>query len=330
MRKNKNATLNKRRIMLVLIIAVVFILAIVAFGRYIYNSMTNSYATSAVFYFASDFLTPQNVEHQYSNWNGKDLYKIYINLYSYNYPNKLEDSDYNIDYNLTVEDNQYVDFSIKNKSGTVLSMPDIIYRTEKSKTIVIEVTPKEDVDVSSLSSVSIKVKAKATRAKETSTDTSIPTFEREIAGTFVLNISPGGSYTYSINDAEDEDSFELLLTNSSGTANTFNLSVNPEEVIFDMASNELVKYMIKSSITTQSVNVSNNVTDSDDNDSTDDDNDSDSTDDNSIDYVKSLKVKLPAESTIKINFYKKDSSADYTYSLNSNIGETSIVTVSAN
>jgi hypothetical protein len=297
MKKRKNVGLNKSKVTIVSTIVLIFILSIVVMGRYIYNNSKNSYATSSKFYFASDLLDGKT--HEYSNWNGKDTYKIYIDLYSYNYPNNLEDSDYNIDYTITVEDNEYVDFTIENTAGTTLSK-DTIYKTQKQNTAVIKVTPKSGVDLSTVSKVNVNVTAKATRSTETFTNTDIPTFERELKGTFVLNLS-AGDYTYDINDAEGDSTCELLLTNLSGNANTFKLSIDPTIVIFDLTSSELVKYLVDGKTTTQSVS--------------------------GADYVKSLEVKIPAESTIKIDLYKSDSTQDYTYSKNSNISETSVVTV---
>lgn len=87
--------LNKLKVGIVIIV-VVLMIGITAFGRYIYNSTREAYFVAEQFYFSSDILTMNNPNYTYTNWGGLSTYEIEFELHSY--VNELTKLDYDLGY----------------------------------------------------------------------------------------------------------------------------------------------------------------------------------------------------------------------------------------
>ena len=74
-------------------------IAITAFGRYIYNTAREAYFLAEQFYFSSDILTMANPTYTYTNWGGSSVYQIEFELHSY--VNELTKIDYDLGYTVS-------------------------------------------------------------------------------------------------------------------------------------------------------------------------------------------------------------------------------------
>jgi len=94
----KRGKLNKLKVSIVIII-VVLMIAITVFGRYIYNSIRETYFLAEQFYFSSDILTMNNPDYTYTDWGGTSVHEIEFELHSY--VNELTKLDYDLDYTVS-------------------------------------------------------------------------------------------------------------------------------------------------------------------------------------------------------------------------------------
>lgn len=213
--------LNKVKIAIIVIL-IVLAFAISVFGRYIYNSIRESYFTARQFYFSSDILTVSRAEYQYDNWGGLDVYPIEIELYSYN--NQVSKLDYDLDYTVTCSTsdtdkirctvNSYDEDATTTDTGT-------IYATTNTSKVTVFVTPLTEMRENE----TVKVLVSAS--------TEVP-YQKTISCEFTLKIQNQSGVNYSIEDVANQDYAVLKLVNTSDIATQVTLEFDPSVLRLDM------------------------------------------------------------------------------------------------
>lgn len=221
MKKHKN--INKFKVG-ICIFLIVFVVTIAVFGRYIYNSVRESYFTAKQFYFSSDILTVNGSEYQYDNWGGVDIYPIEFELYSYN--NVLSRVDYDLEYTVTCESlSDKISCTVNTENGGTTANG-VIYATlngtpNNASRVLILVKPLAQLTKGEV--VKLRVKAK----------TQVP-YEKEISCEFSLQIRTESESTYSISDIENRDYALLELVNGNDTSAQVVLTFDPSKVRLDL------------------------------------------------------------------------------------------------
>ena len=299
--------MKRRRLIIILILLVIVLPVGVAFSRYITESIKNYIMEANNFYFNSDKLVYGGTTYGINNWGGVGNIEIQIQLN--NHKNNILTSDSDIAYTLTTScDASAVICTLDNNSG-------VIYRNEKTDDILLTVNPRRAFNDGE--SVTVGVSA-----------TSSSPYVKTLSATFVITVGTRG-INYEIRDSVGSPYFLFTITNAQDTykvITAFNghqvgellttsqylalsaqdkqncasalitLTFNPATVILDTTSD----IMKNASYTTSLYD--------------------------GINYISSITFKVDVLSSTEIRFYKRNSSANYTYPITN---PTSIVTFTA-
>ena len=298
---------RKWRLIIILFLLVIVLPVGVAFSRYITENIKNYIMEANNFYFNSDKLVYGGTTYGINNWGGVGNIEIQIQLN--NHKNNILTSDSDIAYTLTTTcDANAVICSLDYNSG-------VIYRNEKTDDIVLTVNPRRAF--SDGESITVGVSA-----------TSSSPYVKTLSATFVITVGTRG-INYEIRDSVGSPYFLFTITNAQDTykvITAFNghqvgellttsqylalsaqdkqncasalitLTFNPATVILDTTSD----IMKNASYTTSLYD--------------------------GINYISSITFKVDVLSSTEIRFYKRNSSANYTYPITN---QTSIVTFTA-
>ena len=279
-----------------IIIGIIIILSTItlAYGRYIYNEIRDSYLATKSFYFNSDKLTTSRAIYQVDNWSAVDPYSITINLN--NRKNNLVYSTSDITYEISYICSDNVLCSVSSTGGVLKS-------EEQSATFNALITPNATFNDGDEAFIEINVK-------------STNPYEKILSGRFILKVGKSGlSYkiedkvnrpylnlsitntidyyliktafdNYSVNDRIDKTTYQELSEENQAkcVSAQITLTFDPNIVIFDMTNSI---YLKKDSITTINIDGYN--------------------------YINSITFKMEPESSETIKFYKADTTNDYTY-----------------
>lgn len=286
--------MKKKIIYIIICIIIVLSTITLAYGRYIFNEIRDSYLATKSFYFNSDKLTTNRAIYQVDNWSAVDPYNITINLN--NRKNNFVYSTSDITYEISYVCSSNVLCSVNSTGGVIRS-------EEQSATFNAIITPNATFNDGDEAFIEITVK-------------STSPYEKILSGRFVLKVGKSGlSYTiedkqnrpylnlsitntidyyliktafddYSVNDRIDKTTYKTLSEENKAkcVSALIKLTFDPNIVIFDMTNSI---YLKKESITTINIDGFN--------------------------YINSITFKMDSESSEVIKFYKADTTEDYTY-----------------
>lgn len=284
-----------------IIIGIIIILSTItlAYGRYIYNEIRDSYLATKSFYFNSDKLTTNRAIYQVDNWSAVDPYSITINLN--NRKNNLVYSTSDISYEVSYVCSNNVLCSVNSTGG-------IIRSTDQSASFNALITPNATFNDGDEAFIEITVK-------------STSPYSKTLQGRFILKVGKSGlSYkiedkqnrpylnlsitntidyyliktafgNYSVNDRIDKTTYKSLSEEDKAkcVSAQVTLTFDPNIVIFDMTNSV---YLKKDSITTTNID--------------------------GFDYINSITFKMEPESSEVVKFYKADTTKNYTYPITNN------------
>ena len=232
----KDKKLNKVKVSITIFL-IVLLIAVTAFGRYIYNNAREAYFTAKQFFFTSDLLTLDNQTYTYKNWGGIDTYEINLDLYSY--ANTLLRLDYDLNYEISCEALQpeKIKCGINSADGPTLTNG-IIYATTNVSQITIFVTPLTTINKGETVTVAIKASTQEPYQKEISCEVS-------------LKVEQQTTNTYEIEDVANRNYAVLKLVNAQDTALQYTLTFDPRELRLDL-NDEI--YVNKISAETTTIN----------------------------------------------------------------------------
>ena len=299
--------MKKRRLIIILVLLVIVLPVGITFSRYITESIKNYIMEANNFYFNSDKLVYGGTTYGINNWGGVGNIEIQIQLN--NHKNNILTSDSDIAYTLTTScDASAVICTLDSNSG-------VIYRDEKTDNLVLTVNPRRAFNDGE--SITVGVSA-----------TSSSPYVKTLSATFVITVGTRG-INYEIRDTVGSPYFLFTITNAQDTYKVITafgghqagellttsqylalsaqdkqncasalitLSFNPNTVILDTTSD----IMKNASYTTSLYD--------------------------GIDYISSITFKVDVLSSTEIRFYKRNSSANYTYPITN---QTPIVTFTA-
>lgn len=286
------------------LLLLLFLVAAVSLGRFIYLEIKKNFALSQDFYFNSDTLRDKATLYRLNNYNGVDNYDIVINMNSIK-NNKLAASG-DIAYDISINCSSNASCSLSKTSGVIFSASNTDY-------FLASISPT--VFLNDNDSIHMEITA-----------TSTSPYEKTLTATFMLVVGNYG-LSYEINDEVGRPYLEMKLTNTldfytvieafngyqSGerielstymalsnenkekcASAIFNLGFNPNTIIFDNAS--FVDGLLSTTVTQIG----------------------------GYEYVNSLSLKLDAISSKIVRFYKKNKNANYTYPI---VNQNPIITV---
>lgn len=234
----------KRLKVSIVVFLIVIAISISVFGRYIYNSVKESYLSAKQFYFTSDILTINGAKYEYDNWSGIDVYPIDIELYSYN--NKLAKLDYDLNYKLTCESlsTDKIACSIGSSDGPT-SVDNTIYVSQNNTSkVTIFVKPTGTINNGE------KIKLKVTASTE-------EPYKKQLSCEITLNIK--SQSTYSIEDIANRDYALLKLVNENEGQTSVNLRFDPNKLRLDLNDEIYQEMTIINTITIDGKNYVNEV-----------------------------------------------------------------------
>lgn len=215
-----NRKINKIKVSIVLIIICILLLNLTGFGRYIYNTVKESYLTSKNFYFTSNLLEVNEPSYTYNNWSGSDVYKLDIELYSFE--NELLRADEDLDYNIScTTTSTKITCAVGSQAGTSTTTGTITTVTNE-KVVSIYLIPNEDADFVLGENVDITVTAYTTEP-----------YSKTISADFTFVITAIGA-DYQIEDKENQNYALVKLKNTEAINTNVTLRFNPEVVRLDM------------------------------------------------------------------------------------------------
>ena len=176
-----------------IIIGIIIILSTItlAYGRYIYNEIRDSYLATKSFYFNSDKLTTSRAIYQVDNWSAVDPYSITINLN--NRKNNLVYSTSDITYEISYICSDNVLCSVSSTGGVLKS-------EEQSATFNALITPNATFNDGDEAFIEINVK-------------STNPYEKILSGRFILKVGKSG-LSYKIEDKVNRPYLNLSITNT--------------------------------------------------------------------------------------------------------------------
>lgn len=241
------AKINKKKL-IICIVALIILITLPTFGRYIYNSVRDLYLKSQNFSFSSNLLTTTGKSYKYANWSGVDDYELDLQLYSYE--NELSLFTYEgsgLAYSITceVEDTTKATVHIGTITGNATE-PGYIPNETNVKDIKIYLKPTENLQVGD--TVKVNVTASTTEP-----------YEKTIRATFNIKVT-GQGVTYSIEDEVASIYATLKLVNTKTETNKVTLSYNPELVVIDVTHEYYENRISQTSTSVDGVECVNSVT----------------------------------------------------------------------
>ena len=267
--------INKVKVAITIFI-IVLLIAVSAFGRYIYNTAREAYFTSKKFYFTSDLLTLDNQKYTYEDWGGIDTYETSVDLYSY--ANKFLRLDYDLEYEISCESlsPNKIKCAFNSENGPT-SMTGVIYakttdgRENNVSKVGIYVVPLTQINKGE----SVKFALKASTKEP---------YEKEISCEISLKVKQITTNSYKIEDVPNRNYAVLEIVNAKDTALQYTLTFDPRVLRID-TNDEVCVNKVSGTATTV----------------------------DGVQYLNKIVFNMDGESTKNIKFYKVDMTKDYTY-----------------
>ena len=239
----RNRKINKIKVSITLIIILILLIHITGFGRYIYSNLKDRYLTSKAFYFSSDLLQENGATYEYRNWGGTSLYKIDIDLYSFE--NELLKYDEDLEYKVrATTTSTKVNCAIGSTTGTSTSSGTIYLSENNTEHVSIFISPKTGQQLVQGDSVTITVTAYTEKP-----------YAKTISADFVFEIKAEGA-EFEIDDDEYLSYATLKLNNTLDINTNVVLKFDPNIVRLDM-NDEI--YSNNLGVVTEKINGSNYI-----------------------------------------------------------------------
>lgn len=290
--------INKKKLIWLSFIIILFLGFGVSFGRYAYNELRDFYLSTKKFYFNSDKLTEDGALYEIDNWSGVGSYSITVNMNSYDNNNLYSEED--ITYNISYSCSDNVTCSVEdNKSSGVIKA------NNNNDSFTIVITVPTDKIFKAGDSIELSVKAD-----------SVSPYKKSLSAKFKLIIGHYG-LSYEISDSKNSPYLDVRITNtldyytvneafldyqvgkqidietflglsaenkSKCSSAIITLDFDPRVVLLDMTSEDYLDSLDKKIENIDGYN-----------------------------YVTSISFKIDALSSEKVKFYKKDTLIDYSY-----------------
>ena len=280
----KQKKLNKLKISIVIIL-IVIAFTVTVFGRYIYNSIRETYLTTQQFYFTSNILTTNGANYIYTGWDGQQPYIIEFDLYTYiNQQTKL---DYDLDYTVTCSTTySNIECEITTPNGETaedgLSATGKIISEKNSgnnsSIVAVEVTPLTTINEGE----SVKVMVEASTSKP---------YQKTISCEFTLRRETPVGVSYTVEDVSGREYAVLRLINTNFVEAKVTVEFDPTKLRID-SNDEVYVGREATGFGTQDV---------------------EGTDGNEYEYVNKFVFKIGAENSKYVKFYKVNKAQNYTY-----------------
>ncbi len=295
--------MKKKRFLLILIALILLLPAGVTFSRYVVKNIKNYIMEANNFFFNSDKLVEGGISYEINNWSGSSNVDVQFELN--NHRNNILTSDTDINYTLNVSCATDMQCALNYAEGTTTI--GTIQVEEKTENLTLSVTPTRVFNPGE--NVSITVTASSTNP-----------YVKVLSATFIISVGRKG-IDYEIVDKANQPYFMFKITNAIDeykvyeafgnytvgqviTTNNYlalsaadkakcagarvTLSFDPNTVILDTTS-DILKI---STYNTTAIN--------------------------GVNYISSITFNMDILSSLEIRFYKKNSSANYTYPIVNN------------
>lgn len=218
----RNKKINKLKVSIVCAIVIVFILHITGFGRFLYNNIKDRYLSSKQYYFTSNLLEVNKESHTYNNWSGTDVYKLDLELYSFD--NDLLKADYDLEYTIScTTTSTKIDCAIgSQETGTSTEEGTIFVDNGNKEVVSIYLKPKDGAEFTLGEEVMVTVTAYTTEP-----------YAKTISADFTFEITAQGA-DYQIEDKENQTYALVKLKNTLPIDSNVTLRFDPEVVRLDM------------------------------------------------------------------------------------------------
>jgi len=272
--------LNKLKVSIIIVV-MVLAFTITVFGRYIYNSIRETYLTTKQFYFTSNILTATGANYRFTNWDGEEVYAIEFDLNTY--INETTKLNYDLTYKVTATAseadsakikctiNSYSASATNEFTGSVSSPPN----TSK---VVVYVTPL--VTIPEGDSVTINVEA----------TTSVP-YQKTLSCKFTLTRETPSGISYDIEDVAGRDYALLRVTNTNVVPTQITIEFDPTKLRIN-SNDEFYVEKEENGMETDTIEGSDEI---------------------EYTYVKEFVTEIDAECTRYVKFYKVDKQQNYTW-----------------
>lgn len=308
MKKIKDLDKNKKIIVYSLMIVIVSFSFVMAFGRYVFNFVKDHVLAARGFYFNSQTMSANGSSHSIANWDGVNPYELTIDLNTKK--NKYIKTEVDVTYTVTVSCSSNVTCTTSKNEGT-------IYSSTSQDSYTVTVIPTSNI-------------SEGDSATVTTTATSSSPYIKTLKTTYTINVVTY-SFSYNIIDSANSKYLTLELNNSfsyyEATENFGSYTAGDNISIEEFNSlSDSDKLKCKSVIATISydpsilrIDMTNNLY-----------LDNKATESTEVleshNYVNKIDMRLNANTTKKIIFYKADVTQNYSYS--GEDGQTSIIDVS--
>ncbi len=357
--RRKNMGYKKILLILILIFILIQFLRIIiptiyTYSRYVYQSIRSYYLGTKNFYFKSDKLSLSSMPSHFeaANWSGVDPYEITIRMNSMK--NKDVKAEMDINYNIELS------YKVFKSDGTEYTNPASLIKIALDKDNVVETVNGNEIKYTSTGTIYVSASNQDYFSFEIiklpgvfladndyvvvtiHADSTSP-FVSHLAGDFKVSIGNLGM-SYRIEDSEYDPYFRLIVTNSldkyivdsaftytNSAGETINcvagdqinitdylnclsdqqreyvhsmivsLEFDPHEILLDTASGVYLDAVRRNNVTYEDINGN--------------------------DYVDSVELKVAAEESKVIRFYKVIAANNYSYQSTDLQHETSIVDV---
>lgn len=273
---------------IIIIIIIIAVLTIPAFARYTYNTAKDMYLASKSFYFTSDLLGENK---NYTNWGGAEPFVINFELYSYDneYRKTEENVEASIKANITSGDATcYIETDSKTSNkGSQSAEISETIKTNNGNKIKVKVYIVPNKNLVSGSVINIKITAKSILPYAKTLSSTIKLTALAEMGKFEIKDEVGRNYA--------------ILNISNYQQKNVVLSFDPNIIRIDSNNTIFNTVNLEKDIETTKID--------------------------NVDYINKITIQQSKESSKNIKFYKVDKNNDYTYSQNSNVGETPVINV---
>ncbi|MEG1350894.1 MAG: hypothetical protein RSC85_00205 [Bacilli bacterium] len=298
---------QKNIIIITFILIIIFFLTKTSLARYAYNSVHSFILEAQGFYFDSSVLGVNNALYKIDNWDGVNNYTLVIDVNSKK--NELVSTNSDIAYNISAECPNTVICNVSKNSG-------IIQKVSKMDSYTITIISKGNFSVND--EVIVKTTAQSTSP-----------YQKSISATYTISVKTE-KFSYAIEDSPNAKFLKLKLTNSVSyyevmTAfSTYKIgdriSLENYNKLSDIDKKKCFSAKIrlnfpvdKIALDMTNLTYENNIAGS-----------TVETVYAGYNYISGYSFYLEANSNIEINFYKQNTSFDYTYPI---VNPTSLINV---
>ena len=293
---------------IVLIVLIIFLFVVIAFGKFIKNILSNYFLETQGFYFYSSVLDINDKKYMINNWDGVNSYPLNVDLKNYKNDDKITKTD--ISYTISINCPTTVVCTLSKNGG-------VIHPNDRTDSYQITVTPQQNFYEGDEVKVTTTVTSSTPYAKTMSATYTIGVAKSDFSYNIVdsvdakfltINFINAISYYevstafngYAVGDQVSLDTYNTLT--DAEKANCFSAIVtvtfDPTELLVDMTDTSF-RNRLSTNYQEQAIN--------------------------GYQYVKKFSFKVPASSNTSIIFYKDDPTENYTYPI---VNSTSIINVS--